>query len=241
LAHIFAWETQPMSRRDVSRRKVSLESLEDRLCLASSVGWDGPGPGSAELTYFIANAPSSLSMPAVRTAIQTALHAWSAVASITFTPTSVPNQPDSIDISFGRIDGRNRTLAYAYFPDDVNPSRLAGDIKFDSAERWEVGNGQGGGAVDLVLTAVHEIGHALGLEHSRAAGSVMRPAISPSQRFNGLGAADKAAILSLYAPAESTPASDEKSGPTPTASTSNPVPRFRIPRHGRPRGYGRPG
>src|SRR5262245_32193956 len=104
-----------MTRRNASRPRVSLEPLEERLCLASSVGWDGPGQGAAELTYYIANAPSSLGAAAVRAAIQTALSAWSAVGNITFTPTSVPNLPNSLDISFGRIDGRNGTLAYAYF------------------------------------------------------------------------------------------------------------------------------
>ena len=63
----------------------------------------------------------------------------------------------------------------------MNPARIAGDVQFDSSERWEVGNALGGAAFDLVYTAVHEIGHALGLDHSNVAGSVMARTISPNQ------------------------------------------------------------
>ena len=192
-----------MSKRSAARRSVAmtLEALEVRLCLASSVGWDGPGLGSAALTYHIANAPASLSQAAVDAAIQTALNAWASVAAVTFTPTSQPDLDNSIDITFAPIDGPGGTLAQTYLPDDVNRSTIAGDVQFDSAEDWEVGNAFGSEAFDLVLTAVHELGHALGLEHSRSPDAVMYPSISPNQSFTALAASDRASILALYAPA----------------------------------------
>lgn len=118
-------------------------------------------------------------------------------------------------------------LAQAYFPDDVNRSTIAGDIQFDSAESWEVGNSQGSQAFDLLYVAVHEIGHALGLEHSDAPGSVLNDTLSPNQQFTGLTDADRDAALALYAPAvEPTVPVDPPKTPsdseTPTEPTEQP-------------------
>lgn len=191
-----------MRFRNSRRAKLRCESLEERWCLSASVGWDGPGQGSADLTYYVANSPSSLSEADVKAALETAFAAWADVADVTFTETELSGVLDSIDIKFASIDGEGGVLAQAYFPDDVNSGRIAGDIIFDSSEVWEVGNDLGSAAVDLVWVAVHEIGHALGLEHSDAADSVMATSVSPTQAFTQLAASDIDAILQLYAPVE---------------------------------------
>lgn len=131
--------------------------------------------------------------------METALNVWAAVADITFTQTSSPNRHNSIDFDFVSIDMDGSTLAQAYYPDDVNREPTAGDVEFDTGETWEIGNGEGGRAFDLVFVAVHEIGHSLGLDHSDAVGSVMRATISPSQAFERLADADIEAIQSIYA------------------------------------------
>ncbi len=183
------------------RRPLTVENLECRRVLTASLGWDGAGAGSAELTYHISNAPANLSQAEVNAAIETALDAWSEVVDVSFTPTAQAGLPDSLDFSFRNLDGRGGTLAQAYFPDDVNPPRIAGDVQFDLSDPWEVGNAQGRAAFDLVAVAVHEIGHSLGLEHIHEAGSILQPTISPNTQFTGLSDHDVEAIQSLYAPA----------------------------------------
>lgn len=180
------------------------EVLEPRLPLAS-VGWDGPGRGSATLTYYIHNAPAGLTQSNVDATIVEALGVWADVADLTFTRTFSPNRRDSLDFEFGPIDSSGSILAQAYPPDDSAPSRAAGDIVFDSSESWEIGDARGGSAFDLLLVAVHEIGHALGLDHSTATDSIMAASVSASEQFTGLAAADRAAILALYARAPNEP------------------------------------
>ncbi|QDV45094.1 Matrixin [Stieleria neptunia] len=190
-----------MSKHKGSSRLLRAEALECRRCMAASLGWDGPGLGSATLTYHIDASGSGLDPATVQSAIETALKAWSDVAAIDFMPTNRAGLQDSLDFSFESIDGSGGTLAQAYFPDDVNPARIAGDVEFDSAEIWEVGNALGSRATDLVLVAVHEIGHALGLDHNDAADSTLNETISPHEFFTTLPASDVDAILALYAPA----------------------------------------
>jgi hypothetical protein len=199
-----------LSREQRRNRQLHLENLEARRYL-TSVGWDGPGLGSAELSYFVGDVPASVGIEQgqFQSAIEQALNAWSSVADITFSQTNVPNQNDSIEVRFKPLDGRGGTLAQAYFPDDVNRRAIAGDIELDSSERWEIGNQLGNAAFDLARVLAHEVGHALGLDHLNIPNSVLFSGVSPGQSFTGLSTADAEAALRLYAPATTSPPADE--------------------------------
>ena len=84
------------------------ELLESKRLLAS-VGWDGAGQGSAELTYFIGEAPAEVGQETFENVIEQALDVWTDVVDITFTQTDFANQLDSLDITFQSLDGRGGT------------------------------------------------------------------------------------------------------------------------------------
>lgn len=172
-------------------------------------GWDGPGQGGAHLTYYFGDLTSDLSPDTTKATLRAALDVWAQVADIVFTETDSPGLPDSIDFEFaaGRhgdgnpFDGPGGELAHAFLP--VNTiNTIAGDVHFDDAELWEVGDSGAPDAFDLMYVAVHEIGHALGLLHSDHAMSVLSNSVTADAAFAGLADDDVAAILALYGPSE---------------------------------------
>jgi len=139
-------------------------------------------------------------------AIQAAFAAWSAIANLTFVQVGddgadFNGATASGDIRFGGrdFDGAFGTLAHGFFP-PANGFSAAGDIHFDIAELWKIGFG--GPGFDIFQIAAHEIGHALGLDHSAVAGSLMNP--SYTEAFFGPQADDIAGMQSIYGPATST-------------------------------------
>ncbi len=98
----------------------------------------------------------------------------------------------------GDFDGVNGTLAHTLGGPPPNAfGALAGDIHFDDSETWvNAIRGNDNQPIDLVTVAAHEIGHAIGLDHTTVGGSLMLINYTQSHRF--LGSDDIAGIRSLY-------------------------------------------
>ncbi len=118
--------------------------------------------------------------------LQYCLDHWAAVADLEFdfVSTSMGNKP-VIRITAGRIDGPLGTLAWSNLA-PTNPVIQ----KYDDAERWVyVGNPQPNvsipmGRIEIAAVVIHELGHALGIDHAPAAltNGIMRPTYDQSVR-----------------------------------------------------------
>lgn len=172
----------------------------------ASEGWDGPGLGSAALTYSWGAMTGQLPVTAAQTEIVRAFGEWAKSVRVSFAQTTNNSAARNINVLFGRrdhgdpyaFDGPGGVLAHTFYPSAPNPEPLAGDMHFDDDESWHIGPD-----MDLFSVALHETGHALGLGHSDKPGAVMYPYY---QRAAVLTAEDIGAIQSLYASQTANPA-----------------------------------
>ena len=96
------------------------------------------------------------------------------------------------------------------------------DMHFNVWEPWTKEQVPSPGYYDLPSVMLHELGHALGLDHSYP-GTVMQPTIATGVANRTLTADDKAGIQALYPVTVPTPTPTRT--PTPTA-TPSPTPTF---------------
>jgi hypothetical protein len=139
--------------------------------------------------------------------IQAAFDAWEAVANIQFMqvadnglPFNAGGAVGDIRIGAHAFDGPGGVLAHGFFP-PVNGVSAAGDIHFDAAELWKIGFG--GPGFDIFQVAAHEIGHAIGLDHTAVPMSLMNPFYT--ETFSGPQADDIAGAQFIYGQPQEAP------------------------------------
>lgn len=128
------------------------------------------------ITYRINNYTPDMRREDVDFVIQKAFQVWSNVTPLKFRKINIHEADIMIRFAFGAhgdfspFDGKGGILAHAYGP---GPG-IGGDTHFDEAEIWT----KTYRGTNLFLVAVHEIGHSLGLDHSRNPKAIMFPTYS---------------------------------------------------------------
>ncbi len=114
------------------------------------------------------------------TDISSAFADWAHYADIQFQEVA-STASSQIDFSLGAIDGLNNILGetnYLY----SGTKFTSASIEFDSGEGWHAAGSQivSNSSIDLFEVALHEIGHAIGLDHYNAAPAVMNAYLEPA-------------------------------------------------------------
>lgn len=143
-----------------------------------------------DLTFYFHNCPRNIDCETGWGAVREGFRSWADLTVLNFTEVDDPRDAD-IELTWTtnapELGWPGDVLAFATFPSD------GGDVVFDDAEPWTVYDQ---GPFDLYMVATHEIGHALGLNHSSIPTALMYPVVTP--QTTGLTEDDAAGIQALY-------------------------------------------
>lgn len=205
-------------RRDANGLKPTLEGLEQRLLLYSTLGgqWaygsritysfppDGTNVGGLPNSMSQAMASRGITEAQWKTELRRAFAVWQSAANINLAEVTdsgaslgVPGNQQN-DSRFGDIrvfatPQQQGVLGYAFAPPPINGGTRAGDVVLNSSAAWNVNS-----TYDLQTVAIHEVGHALGLGHSSISTSAMFDVYNGLKQ--GIISDDINGLRSLYGP-----------------------------------------
>ncbi|WP_198411278.1 matrixin family metalloprotease [Marinimicrobium alkaliphilum] len=141
-----------------------------------------------------------LSMETLERETAAAFNIWERAAGLSFHQVSDPQEADIILGAQGRPRGR----AYAnvdYAPDPEGDVRTIKQalVCLNPEQQWKVGFDGDKNVYDIRYTLIHEIGHAIGLDHPGPSGQVM--GFRYTESFAGLQPGDLRGVRLLYGPA----------------------------------------